>query len=297
MADTTFTDNVTVTAADWFNDVNRLHYTILGDPANIAAVKESVLPAGLIAPYAGTSAPTDWLACDGAAVSRTTYSRLFTAISTTWGVGDGSTTFNVPFLGGRVPIGSGTGTTTEDVTASSGNGFTVASNDTKWITGMTVVLSALTGFTTSMSAGPTYYAVRISSTNVRFASTLALAQAGTPDETISGTGTATLTHTYTARTVGQYGGEQGHAQSSTEQLSHTHTQNSHSHAEQYDGSITGGGGLTTLSNTPNVNESAANNTATSSSTGGTIATNQNTGGNAAANIMQPFAVTMYIIKT
>jgi microcystin-dependent protein len=290
MADTTFTDNVTVTAADWFNDINRLHYTIFSDPTNIAAVKESILPAGMVVPYAGTSAPTDWLACDGAAVSRTTYSRLFTAISTTWGVGDGSTTFNVPFLGGRVPIGSGTGTTTEDVTASSGNGFTVTANDTKWITGMTVVLSALTGFTTSMSAGPTYYAVRVSSTNVRFASTLALAQAGTPDETISGTGTATLTHTYTARTVGQYGGEQEHAQKSTEQLLHTHTQDSHTHT--ITAGVTGGGSTTAISYSTTLSA-----TDTTQGANGTTATNQNTGGNVAANIMQPFAVTMYIIKT
>jgi microcystin-dependent protein len=249
----------------------------------------------MVVPYAGTSAPTDWLACDGAAVSRSTYSRLFTAISTTWGVGDGSTTFNVPFLGGRVPVGSGTGTTTEDVTASSGNGFTVTANDTKWITGMTVVLSALTGFTTSMSAGPTYYAVRVSSTNVRFASTLALAQAGTPDETISGTGTATLTHTYTARTVGQYGGEQGHAQSSTEALSHNHTQNAHAHAER--GDISGGGSSQEVLLTAGGTSGGANEAAATSTTANATATNQATGGNAAANIMQPFAVTMYIIKT
>ena len=42
MADTTFTDGVTLTAADWFNDVNRLHYTIFGDPANLAAVKATL---------------------------------------------------------------------------------------------------------------------------------------------------------------------------------------------------------------------------------------------------------------
>jgi microcystin-dependent protein len=241
----------------------------------------------MVVPYAGTSAPTDWLACDGAAVSRTTYSRLFTAISTTWGSGDGSTTFNVPFLGGRIPIGSGTGTTTEDVTASSGNGFTVTANDTKWITGMTVVLSSLTGFTTSMSAGPTYYAVRVSSTNVRFASTLALAQAESPDETISGTGTATLTHTYTARTVGQYGGEQEHAQNSTESLAHLHASGSLS------------GSLTTWTD-GNAGEGRPGEVAgtASSSHGATISgSTASTGGNAAANIMQPFAVTMYIIKT
>lgn len=65
-------------------------------------------PAGLIAPFGGTSAPTGWLACDGSAVSRTTYATLFAAISTTWGSGDGSTTFNVPDLRGAFLRGSGT---------------------------------------------------------------------------------------------------------------------------------------------------------------------------------------------
>jgi microcystin-dependent protein len=46
--------------------------------------------------FAMPSAPTGWLECNGAAVSRTTYSVLFATIGTTWGAGDGSTTFNLP---------------------------------------------------------------------------------------------------------------------------------------------------------------------------------------------------------
>lgn len=67
------------------------------------------VPSGAVMPYAGSSVPTGWLECDGTAVSRTTYADLFTAISTTWGTGDGSTTFNLPDLRGRTPIGAGTG--------------------------------------------------------------------------------------------------------------------------------------------------------------------------------------------
>lgn len=71
------------------------------------------VPVGSMTPYAGTSLPSGWLACDGAAVSRATYAALFTAISTTWGVGDGSTTFNVPNMQRRAAVGSGgTGTGT-----------------------------------------------------------------------------------------------------------------------------------------------------------------------------------------
>lgn len=64
---------------------------------------------GQLVESAGTTVPAGFLACDGAAVSRTTYSALFAFIGTTWGVGDGSTTFNVPDLRGRATIGSGTG--------------------------------------------------------------------------------------------------------------------------------------------------------------------------------------------
>lgn len=68
-------------------------------------------PAGIIAPFAGTSAPSGWLACQGQAVSRTTYATLFAAIGTTWGSGDGSTTFNLPDLRGVFLRGTGTNAT------------------------------------------------------------------------------------------------------------------------------------------------------------------------------------------
>lgn len=72
---------------------------------------DQVLPAGCIMPFAGTSAPTSWVACDGSAISRSTYATLFAAIGTTWGSGDGSTTFNVPDLRGMFLRGTGTNAT------------------------------------------------------------------------------------------------------------------------------------------------------------------------------------------
>lgn len=57
-------------------------------------------------PFAGTTAPQGWMLCDGSAVSRTTYAALFAVIGTTYGEGDGETTFNIPDLTGRVVIGS-----------------------------------------------------------------------------------------------------------------------------------------------------------------------------------------------
>lgn len=69
----------------------------------------SAAPSGLVCCFGGTVAPTGWLLCNGAAVSRITYATLFTAIGTTYGAGDGTTTFNVPNPVGRVIIGAGTG--------------------------------------------------------------------------------------------------------------------------------------------------------------------------------------------
>ncbi len=63
------------------------------------------LPAGSVIPYAGTTSPAGWLLCYGQAVSRTEYGALFTAIGTTYGSGDGSTTFTLPDLRGRVIAG------------------------------------------------------------------------------------------------------------------------------------------------------------------------------------------------
>lgn len=66
-----------------------------------AAVVAKLVPAGSIVAFGGTSAPTGWLLCDGTAVSRSTYSTLFTAVGESFGQGDNSTTFNVPDLRGR----------------------------------------------------------------------------------------------------------------------------------------------------------------------------------------------------
>lgn len=69
-------------------------------------VPESRLPVGAIVPFAGNAyTATDYLLCDGSAYSRTEYADLFAVIGTTYGAGDGSTTFNVPNLKGRVPVG------------------------------------------------------------------------------------------------------------------------------------------------------------------------------------------------
>jgi len=65
------------------------------------------LPPGMMLPFGNTTAPDGFLSCDGSAISRTTYAALFDAVGTTWGSGDGSTTFNVPDLRGAFVRGTG----------------------------------------------------------------------------------------------------------------------------------------------------------------------------------------------
>jgi len=80
-------------------------FLALGVPVPTSAAGFSTIPVGTVSAYAGSSAPTGWLVCDGSAVSRTTYAGLFAIIGETYGAGDSVTTFNVPDLEGRVIAG------------------------------------------------------------------------------------------------------------------------------------------------------------------------------------------------
>lgn len=78
--------------------------------ANIANIEyrqhtDILTPPGTIVAYAGATAPEGWLLCAGQAVSRTVYARLFATIGTAYGAGDGATTFTLPDLRGRFPLG------------------------------------------------------------------------------------------------------------------------------------------------------------------------------------------------
>ena len=90
------------------------------------AYVDNFLPAGVITQYGASTAPTGWVLCQGQALSRTNplYSRLFTAISTTYGAGDGTTTYNVPNLQGRIPVGRDSTQTEFDALAETGGSKT-----------------------------------------------------------------------------------------------------------------------------------------------------------------------------
>lgn len=84
-------------------NLNQLQ-TNIENAINNILISEGI-PVGTIHTYAGSTAPTGYMICNGSAVSRTTYSDLFDVIGTTYGNGNGSTTFNIPNLKGKVPIG------------------------------------------------------------------------------------------------------------------------------------------------------------------------------------------------
>lgn len=97
-------------------NANSLNAELITDTAGIAnhegritTIEGSLgglaLPVGCIMDYGGAAAPSGWLLCFGQAISRATYAALFTAISTAYGAGDGTTTFNVPDFRGRVAAG------------------------------------------------------------------------------------------------------------------------------------------------------------------------------------------------
>jgi microcystin-dependent protein len=117
----------TILTAKWLDDVQRNLIEVIkaggtglieGNPTDLyraiqqlitlAIPNQSIAP-GTILMFGGAAAPGGWLLCNGSAVSRAGFGNLFSTIGTTYGVGDGATTFNLPDLRGRAAIGAGQG--------------------------------------------------------------------------------------------------------------------------------------------------------------------------------------------
>lgn len=233
---------------------------------------------GMIIPYAGSAAPTGFLLCDGSAVSRATYAALFAVISTTYGIGDGSTTFNLPNGQNRMFIGAGTSTKVATFASRASNvitvtGLTNASNN-EFQTGETVVYTSTGTVIAGLTSGNPYFLIRTGNLTFSLASSLANAQNNTPISLSSdGSGVQTFTLTFTARARGDSGGEENHAISSTETLAHVHAVQLFNNAS---GSSTVAG---------------AGASAVGSVNSGSF------GGNAVMNLMSPFFVGNWIIHT
>lgn len=233
---------------------------------------------GMIWPYAGSSAPTGFLLCDGSAVSRATYAALFGLIGVTYGAGDGSTTFNVPDLRSSVLLGAGQrvrAMTFDGASAvdPSTDQITVTSND--WLhTGQAVALTG-SSLPTGLSA-TTYYVIRVNATTIKLATSVANANAGTAvDITVDGSGTCTLTQTLTSRTLGASGGEETHALTDAEMPSHSHR-------------LPGAGGGGSSQTISAVGSSSPNFTF--------LTLPESAGSDAPHNIMPAYTVVNYIIK-
>jgi microcystin-dependent protein len=152
------------------------------------------MPAGVIVPYGGTTEPTGWLFCYGQAISRSTYADLFTAISTTYGTGDGSTTFNLPDLRGRVVAGQ------DDMGGTSANRLT----------------SPINGDTLGAAGG---------------AESVTLAQADLPNVTLTGSTSSADAHTHAGvpSFIGVSGGSGGVRNSFEPDADETNSAGAHSH--------------------------------------------------------------------
>lgn len=107
-----------------------------------ALIEPTNMPSGIISAFAGSVAPTGYLLCDGREVSRTTYADLFAVIGTTYGAGDGSTTFDLPDLRGRTIFGIDNmgGTSASRLTTTGG----ITANNTRGATGGAQTVALIT---------------------------------------------------------------------------------------------------------------------------------------------------------
>jgi len=96
------------------NPISKLNLVINGVTTQLDVHDANALPTGSYIQFAGSQAPAGFLVCNGGEISRTTYSALFAVIGTTYGSGDGSTTFNLPDLTDRFLQGSTTSGTVKD---------------------------------------------------------------------------------------------------------------------------------------------------------------------------------------
>ena len=184
---------------------------------------------GWIVMYGSATPPAYWLTCDGSAISRTTYSDLFSVIGTGYGIGDGSTTFNLPDMKARFPIGYSDSAPTKIFTFSSRSSNTITvtgvsnTNNNHIQTGQAVLYSAPSGAMTGLTHNTTYYLKSVAYNQFTLATSVANANAGTTISLSSdGTGTQTFTATFSARAIGDMGGEENHALTDAEMPSHAH---------------------------------------------------------------------------
>lgn len=121
--------------------------------ATTAFVQNNAIPSGALMQWPTAAAPTGWLICNGAAVSRTAYAALFAIVGTTFGVGDNSTTFNLPNYTDRMPVGAGS---LYALGATGGSKDAVVVSHTHTLSGGSVSGTFVTGVSASYASFQTF---------------------------------------------------------------------------------------------------------------------------------------------
>ena len=119
-----------------------LQSTISGSTSSTVA---TLIPAGVVVAWSGSSAPDGWLLCNGGAISRTTYAALWNICSTTFGAGDTTTTFNIPDIRGRAVYG----TSTNIVLGANSTAIAASFSPTSFTIGSTSATNTVTTSTTN----------------------------------------------------------------------------------------------------------------------------------------------------
>jgi len=281
----TFT--VTIAAPGVFTKSS--HGLVAGD--RISLTTTGALPSGLaantdyyiISSGLTTDAFQVALSPGGSAITTTgSQSGTHTLYASAWGKGDGSTTFNVPDLRGKMAIGTGAPTATlvfEPGAVDTTNNWVTIINNPFPAQGQPVVLTSTGTLPAGLSLATTYYIIRITSTTIGFASSQANANALTPtkiDLTDQGTGVHTMTYTGATESVlGKTGGEDTHGIALAEMALHDHGIADGSNVRGSGSSTGPGGSANTVTNY----------------------TWDDQGGNAQHNNLSPYARVLYIIKT
>lgn len=182
------------------------------DPSWQATGASVSVPAGAVCAFAMSTPPAGWLECDGSAVSRTTYSGLFSAISTTFGVGDGSTTFNLPDLRGEwvrgwangraVDTGRVFGSTQSEMIGPHNHTATSSSSSSSSTSGTFSGTTSSDGAHTHTVAAESGAGASTGATNnLATSSTINTSSNGAHTHTVSGSISATTTTTTTTTTT------------------------------------------------------------------------------------------------
>ena len=298
IASPTFTGTPAAPTASSSTNTTQLATTAFVQTAVGALV---TIPSGMLAPFAGATAPTGWFLCHGQAVSRSTYANLFAVLGTTYGAGDGTatsgTTFNLPDLRGRTIAGqddmggSAASRLTGDngastATASANGSFTTTSNILVDGNSGTIVLGMkVTG--TGISSEVTVIKIN-SQTDIVLSANVTIA-----DDTA-------LTFAFDGAILGSAGGENTHLLTSGEsglpEHKHTITDPGHQHSTNIKASSTSGSGQNNASS-HNISAQTSNINTSNVSTGITETNNiAAADASSAHNIIQPTLVLNYIIK-